>query len=115
MRPALRSIEERRGVLMFTQVSHGDFLSGLFEEARSRFGIEFADQYPNLAVYTPQAKGLWGHEVVGGMAVRFFRWLDHDKPEIVVEGRLIRTMRLRRNFSTDSRGNFGRQSKSFVK
>jgi hypothetical protein len=86
MRPALRSIEERRGVLMFTQVSHGDFLSGLFEEARSRFGIEFADQYPNLAVYTPQAKGLWGHEVVGGMAVRFFRWLDHDKPEIVVEG-----------------------------
>jgi hypothetical protein len=20
------------------------------------------------------------------MAVRFFRWLDHDKPEIVVEG-----------------------------
>src|SRR6266700_4074968 len=71
---------------MFKQVSHGDFLGGFLEEARSRFGSEFADQYTNLAVYTPQAKGLWGHEVVGGMSVRFFRWLDHEKPEIVVEG-----------------------------
>jgi hypothetical protein len=69
----------------FTQVSFGQFLEPLFEQARSRYGIEFADQYPNVAVYTPQAVGLWGYEIVGAFSVRLFRWVT-DTPEQVIRG-----------------------------
>ena len=70
---------------MFTQVSFGQFLESLFKQAYSRYGIEFSDQYPNLAVYTPQAVGLWGYEIVGGFSVRLFRWLTNI-PEQVISG-----------------------------
>jgi hypothetical protein len=71
---------------MFTQVTFGQFLGKFFDQARERYGIEFGDQYPNVAVYTPQARGLWGFEIVGGFSVRLFRWLRHDLPEIVISG-----------------------------
>jgi hypothetical protein len=70
---------------MFTQVSFGQFLEPLFKQAHSRDGIEFSDQYPNLAVYTPQAVGLWGYEIVGGFSLRLFRWLTNI-PEQVIRG-----------------------------
>jgi len=47
--------------------------------------IDFEDQYSNLAVYTPQAVGLWGYEIVGAFSVRLFRWLT-DIPDQVICG-----------------------------
>ena len=70
---------------MFTQVSFGRFLEPLFEQARSRYGIEFADQYPIVAIYTLQAVGLWGYEIVGAFSLRLFRWLTNI-PEQVIRG-----------------------------
>jgi hypothetical protein len=81
---------------MFTQVSFGQFLEPLFKQAHSRYGIEFSDQYPNLAVYTPQAVGLWGYEVVGGFSLRLFRWLTKI-PEQVIRGPYEIPMSLQRN------------------
>ena len=65
-----------------TQVSFGQFLEPFFDQALTRYGIEFGDQYPNLAVYTPQAAGLWGYEIEGGLNLRLFRCLT-DKEEVI--------------------------------